>query len=186
MRPQQHPAVDVEGVLHVARRMMRREVERGEVVEVVLDILGHRDFEAHRLEDGEHLLEDVGDRMDMPARDAHPGQRHVDFFLIERLGQRLGFELLAESLDARFDFALDLIDELADCGTLGVGDLAHPAHNFRQLTRASEHADAHRVDLRFIGVVAELGHRTAPDFFELFFHSDLPRTSNLVATLRRY
>ncbi len=110
MRPQQHPAVNVECVLHVARGMMRLEVERGEVVEVVLDILGHRDFEAHRLKDGEHLFEDVGDWMDMAARDAHPGQRHVEAFFVERLRQRRGFEFFAECLDARFDFALDLVD----------------------------------------------------------------------------
>ena len=120
MRPQQHPALDVEGVLHVARRMMRLEVERGEIVEVVLDILRHRHFEAHRLEDAEHLFEDVGDRMDVAARDAHPGQRHVEALLVERLRQRRGLEFLSERLDARFDFALDLIDELADSGALGV------------------------------------------------------------------
>src|ERR1039457_3166141 len=108
-----------------ARGMMRREVERREVVEVVLDILGHRDFEAHRLEDLQHFFENVGDWMEVAARDAHAGQRHVEAFFIKRFRQRRGFEFLAQSLDARFDFALDLIDELADGGPLRIGDLAH-------------------------------------------------------------
>src|SRR5271163_333018 len=172
MRPQQHAALDVKRVLHVARRMMRLEVERCEVVKVVLDILGHRHFEAHRFEDLQHLLEDVGNRMDVAARDAHAGQRHVEALLVERLRQRGDFDFFSERLDARFDFALDLVDQLADGGALRIRHLAHPAHDFRQLAGAAEYAHAHRVDLRLAGVVAEFSHRTPPDFFELFFHHD--------------
>jgi hypothetical protein len=54
MRAEQQAAFDGECILHLARRMVRRKVQRLEVVEVVLDVLGPLDFESHRHEDIEH------------------------------------------------------------------------------------------------------------------------------------
>ena len=60
-------------------------------------------------------------------------------------------------LDALFDLALELVDELAHRGALFVGDIAHPAHDLGQLARASEDAHADRLDLVIGGGVGELG-----------------------------
>jgi len=80
-------------------------------VKVVFDVFRHRDFEAHRLEDGEHLFEDVGYRMDMPRAIRIPGNGHVEALFIERFvsDAALSFSVSA-SICAVFDFALDLID----------------------------------------------------------------------------
>ena len=68
----------VEGVPHVARRMVRRHVEQLEVVVVGLDIAGAVDLEAHLGQDG----------VDLRAASASPGaagrgqppagERHVE------------------------------------------------------------------------------------------------------------
>ena len=106
MRAQQHPAGQEKGVLHLARRMVGRKVERLEVVEVVLDVLGRGDLEAHRGEDVEHPLHHQGQRMEPAARDARAGQGHVEARLAERALQRGGAQALLERLDAAFDLAL--------------------------------------------------------------------------------
>ncbi len=61
--PQHDIVGDVEGVLHVAGRMVARDVERLEVVEVVLDLrtFGHPETEAGK--DGDDLLGHQGDRV---------------------------------------------------------------------------------------------------------------------------
>ena len=50
VRAQHVAALDVERVVHRARRMVLRHVERGEVVEVVLDLRAVGDLEAERAE----------------------------------------------------------------------------------------------------------------------------------------
>ena len=56
--------------MHLPRRMFRREVERGEVVEVVLDVRSFGQAEAHLGEDRDHLVHHLHDRVHAtgPAR----------------------------------------------------------------------------------------------------------------------
>ena len=56
--------VQVQRVLHVARGMVRRHVERLEVVEVVFDLGALEDLVAHAREDVLDLLADPHQRMD--------------------------------------------------------------------------------------------------------------------------
>ena len=53
-----------ERVVHLPRRMFRRDVERGEIVEVVLDVRAFGHGEAHLAEDRDHLVDGLADRMD--------------------------------------------------------------------------------------------------------------------------
>src|SRR6185369_11632179 len=80
--------VDVERVLHRARRMVLGVVERGEAVGVGLDLGTVGDVEAHRREDRLDPLERTADRMDAGAAARSPRQRHV-----ERLCCELALEL---------------------------------------------------------------------------------------------
>ena len=88
VRAQHMPPLDVERVVHRARRMVLGRVERGEVVVVVFDLGTVGDVEAERAEQRLDALERARDRMQ--AADAAPaaGQRHV-----ERFGGELRFEL---------------------------------------------------------------------------------------------
>ena len=75
VRAQHHAAFDVERVVHRARRMVLRRVERGEVVEVVLDLRTVGDVEAERAEQRLDALERARDRMQRADAAAAAGQR---------------------------------------------------------------------------------------------------------------
>ena len=68
----------VERVLHVARGMVRRHVERFEVVVVVLDLRALEDLVAHAAEDVLDLLAHPHQRMDAARGMLASGQRDVD------------------------------------------------------------------------------------------------------------
>ena len=53
----------IEGVLHLPRRMVGRDVEGGEVVPVVLDVRTLGPGEAHLAEDRDELVHHLADRM---------------------------------------------------------------------------------------------------------------------------
>jgi hypothetical protein len=77
LRAQGHPVRRVEGVLRAACRVQLRDVERGEVVEVVLDLGAVLHGVAHRDEDVFEPLPDDGDGVEVPGARPPPGQRHV-------------------------------------------------------------------------------------------------------------
>ena len=70
--------VDVEGVLHVARRMILRHRQRFEVVEVGLDLRPDGDGEAELREDRLDLAPRQRDRVQVAEPARAPGQGHVD------------------------------------------------------------------------------------------------------------
>src|SRR4249919_1975727 len=80
MRAQQAPVAKIEGVVHRARRVVRREVQRLEVVPVVLDLrtIGQRIAQA--TEDVGDALQRAADGMDSTARGVATRQRDVDGF----------------------------------------------------------------------------------------------------------
>ena len=66
--PEQHalaPLVgaEIESVVHLARRVLRRDVERREIVEVVLDVRPFDDPEAHVGENRDQLIQHLADRV---------------------------------------------------------------------------------------------------------------------------
>ena len=74
----QHPAIlEVKGVVHGPRRMMGRDVERLEVVVVVLDLGAFRDLEAELAEQRLDTRQRPGDGVQPARAAAAPGQGHV-------------------------------------------------------------------------------------------------------------
>src|SRR4029079_15002683 len=73
-----HRRLQVERVLHVARGVLRRHVERFEVVVVVLELGALGDEEAEAQEDRLDALAQQRERMAMADERRPPGQRHVD------------------------------------------------------------------------------------------------------------
>ena len=68
----------IEGVLLLPRRMLGRDVERGEIVEIVLDVGPFGDGEAHLAEDRDELVDGLADRMDAALGLGPHRQRDVD------------------------------------------------------------------------------------------------------------
>jgi hypothetical protein len=69
--------LEVESVLHLPRRMLGRDVERLEIVPVVLDVRAFGDREAHVGEDRDDLLGDLRDRVDPSLRPLAGGQGDI-------------------------------------------------------------------------------------------------------------
>ena len=67
-----------EGVVHLPRRVLGREVEGGKVVEVVLDVGALRQAETHLGEDGDHLVHHLHGGVHAAAARGRRGQRQVD------------------------------------------------------------------------------------------------------------
>jgi hypothetical protein len=69
---------EVQRVLHVARGMVRRHVQRFEIVEIVLDLRPLEDLVAHAAEDVLDLLPHSHQRMDPANGNLTAGECHVD------------------------------------------------------------------------------------------------------------
>ena len=68
----------VEGILHISRRVILRRVQRREVVVVGLDLGALIDLEAHGSEDVDQLVLHLGDRMEPSLLNADRGLGDVD------------------------------------------------------------------------------------------------------------
>src|SRR5215470_11342273 len=110
LRTQRQPLVDVERVLRAARRVIGRDVQRVEVVEVGLDLRAVLDLVAHRDEDVFDLLPQQRDRMKVAPPYAASGQRYVNALF----GQLLGFAPGGETGLQLFDLGLDVIFQLVE------------------------------------------------------------------------
>ncbi len=88
MRAQQAAVAEVERVVHRARRMVRREIQRFEIVIVVFDLGTFGDIVAEPREDLGHAVERARDRMQPAALGATAGQRDVDALGREALIKR--------------------------------------------------------------------------------------------------
>ena len=75
--------IEEERVVRFARRMVRREVERGEIVEVGLDVGAFLNREAHLAENGGEFFHHLADRMDGAETRPHRRQRDVDRFALQ-------------------------------------------------------------------------------------------------------
>ena len=112
---------DEQRVLRVARRMVRRKVERLEVVVVGLDLGAFADGVAHRLEDGDDLVHHAQHRMlDADgALDAGKGD-------VEALGGELGvsgrrMDFVVRVFNCGFDASLQFVDAAADLALCRTG-----------------------------------------------------------------
>src|SRR5574340_767862 len=107
--------VDVEGVVHRARRMVLRDVQRGEVVEIAFDLRAGRDGKTQRMEQLLDALQRARHRMQAARAQAAPGQGHIQRFRRQLLLQLVLLQRIAALLQGGFDALLDLVDARA-CG----------------------------------------------------------------------
>ena len=111
MRAQQGVRIEIEGVVHGARRMVCRNIQRLEIVVVVLDLRPFRNGKSQR---GKQRLDPphgARDRMQATAHPPTPRQGHVDGFpdQLRIQGSRLQLPV------AVFDCLLNLLFDPVDC-----------------------------------------------------------------------
>src|SRR5215203_2597345 len=101
-------SIDVKRVMQVHRRMIRREIQRREVVPVCFHLRPHSDSKADAAEDFDNLVHHAGDRMlrsDPPASRRH---RQVDSCRFRPAS--LHIERLTPSREAGLETSLELVD----------------------------------------------------------------------------
>ena len=104
--------------MHVARRMVFREIQLGEIVVVGLDVRPFGDGKAHVGEDRGHLVGHLGDRMDAADLSRRLAHRQGD---VDALGVEAGFERgIFERLAARGERGVDAILQPVDQRPLGL------------------------------------------------------------------
>ena len=114
VRAQQAAVAEIEGVVHRARRMVRREVQRLEVVPVVLDLRAVGELVAQPGEDVGDALERAPDRMQAAARAVDARQGDVDGLGRQARGERGIFERGLARGDGGGERIARPVDRLAD------------------------------------------------------------------------
>jgi hypothetical protein len=147
--------------VHLARRMAGREVERGEIVVVGLDVGTFGDRKAHIGEDRGDLVDHLADRVDAAAlgrRLAH-GQRHVDLFGGQpRLDGGIAQLRLAGG-DRIGDAGLQPVDGRACRLALFRAHRTERLQPFRDRALLAERRHAHRLDRGLVAGRLDLGHQ---------------------------
>src|SRR5215813_4535185 len=118
LRTQRQPLVDVERVLRAARRVIGRDVQRVEVVEVVLDLRPVLDLVAHRDKDVFDRLPQQRDRMKVAPPYAASGQRYVNALFGQLFGLSFRGETGLQFFDLGFDVIFQLVEPLPRHATL--------------------------------------------------------------------
>ena len=132
----------VEAVVHLPRRVVGRNVERGEIVEVVFDVGAFGDGEALGGEDGDDFVHHLADRMDSAQRLGAHRQRHVD-----PLGGELGFQIAGgdgclSRIDGGGDGVFGEVDRLAARLALFRPQRPQALHQFGDGAFFAQRADA--------------------------------------------
>ena len=110
--------LEVEGVEHLPGGMLRRDVERLEIVPVVLDVRALGDGKAHVGEDRDDLLGGLADRMDAALGARAGRQGDVDPLGVQpRVERPLGQERAA-GRQRRLDLLLERVERLAGLAPL--------------------------------------------------------------------
>ena len=135
------------------RRMLGRDVERGEIVEVGLDVGTLGDREAHIGEDLGDLVGDLAHGMDAPLGErafAH-GERHVGALMRQLLGGRGARKFLPPRFERFADRCLQAVDDLAVGLALIRRERTERLHQLGDAALLAERGDAHLFELVEIG-----------------------------------
>ena len=169
----------VEGVVHLPRRMLRRDVERGEIVEIVLDVRALRRREAHLAEDRDDLVDGLADRMDAALGSGPRRQGDVEPLGGEpaRRARGLGQRRLAR-LDRRGDRVLDGVERWRR--PRAAPRAARPPsvlHQLGDLALLAQRLDARAVQRRQIGGGRDLPAEPRLEFVKFLVHALRPSCS---------
>ena len=145
--PEQHAlavglGAEVEGVVHLPRRVLGRDVESGEVAEVVLDVGALGDAEPHVGEDRGDLVDDLAHRVDA-ADGLGPGRQGDVDPLLRQAGLEPGaLELGLAHADRRAELVLELVERRAGTLSLLRAHRPEPLHELGDTPLAAERGDA--------------------------------------------
>lgn len=109
----------IEGILHVARRMIGWKVETGKVVVVGIDVGTEADGKTHPYENVDDAVESVGDGMEV-AKGAGPARKGgIEPLSLETLGLLVIFKAGKGVVAVEGKLFLEIVDEFAKEGAVG-------------------------------------------------------------------
>ena len=139
------PLGEIEGVVILPRGMLRRNVERGEIVEVGLDVGAFGDGETHIGEDLGDLVCDLAHRVDAALGERAFAHRQGDIGALTRepRAQRRAAKRLALGFQRLSDALFELIDRLPEALALFRRYAPERLHQLRDAALLAECRDAH-------------------------------------------
>ena len=151
--------IEEERVVHVARRMVFREIELGEIVVVGLDVRPFGDGKAHVGEDRGQFVDHLGDRMDAADLGRRLAHRQGD---VDALGVEARFERrVLERLAARGERCVDAILQPVDQRPLGLAlvrrQRAERLQQRGERAALAESCDARRFERRVVAGGGDVG-----------------------------
>ncbi len=156
----------IEGVVLLARRVLGRDVEGGEVVKVVLDVGADSDAKAHLTEDGDDFLDGLADRMQAADGVGARGQRDVETLLAQAGLQRIVLERGPAGLDRRSERRLHLVQRAAHLLALVGRQRAQSFQALGDFTLLAERGDPQALELGQVGRLAHLPGEVALELLE--------------------
>ena len=173
VRPQQVPAGEVERVVHRACRMVFRDIQRGEVVEIVFDLGSGPHAESRVTEDLLDPEPGAGDRMPSAESGTAAGQRDIDRIRREPGCQGIRFERLTTRIETLLDGLLGLVDGLTGLWPILRREGAEALEQRRKLSLLSEIGNAHRIERGQLGCRVDFGVRRRNELLD-FLHAAKP------------
>jgi hypothetical protein len=145
MSPQEKVlAFNIKGILHIAGRMIGREVEGLEIIVIGLDFRTAGDGETHITERAAHVIDGFGNGMDGPDAVAFSGQGRVEG------GFRLpAFEFIGGDFDGLLDFGPGFISGGPDFFAIIRREVFETPQNGRNFAFAPEIFDIYFFELFF-------------------------------------
>ena len=120
--------VEIEGVLHIARRMVFGEVEPFEIVVVGVDVGTELDGKPHAYENVENPVESLDDRVDSAGELAAARKGGVEPLVFKTVVLFLGLETGEAMITVGNELFFEIVDELAEMGALigcAMAELGH-------------------------------------------------------------
>ena len=114
LRAQEHLFSDIEGILRIARRVIRRNIQRLKVIVIPLDLRAGGYLKAHAEEDFLYLIEHNRERVLMAKRAAFAGHRYINALVFQLPGSFLRLELLLACFHNLLNIGAHFIGQLTN------------------------------------------------------------------------
>ena len=152
-----HTIAEEERIVLSTRRMILGEVQRGEIVEIVLDFRARAYAESGVAEDAVDPGHRTGDRMAATDRGTTPRQSDIHCVAGELGLQGCCIERLATIIDLRLQRLLGLVDLLTGLGTFVCGQFTQGFQTRSQLTLLAKVSHPDRIQCGQVSGSVNLG-----------------------------
>ncbi len=147
VRTQQHVLVEIEGIVHGARRVVRRYIQCFEIVVVILDLRPLHHFKTGAAKQCLDALQGSRDRMLTAGSETTARQGNIDALLFQTLLERLGFKHFLALQYELLQHLFRLVDRLPCLRALLFGQFSELFQLLGKNPALAEILDTHQIQL---------------------------------------